>query len=228
MGDTKTLTEIVRDIADGVPPPADLLHSSISPLDPHSSWREEVIVTYCVGNGTFSKGDQFSPPLVYINLQMDMYDLHGRWLGFQLGVHESNSTPADLLAVWQQSAPWTDPPVPHPDVKEWTKGIWTFDDGSEIHAVGPAQSHLIPFKDGSFLFMVTTGQTITNGTGRYAGCHGIKEATGTAWVPPGLIQSGKFPEPGGTFVARTLEVFRIIKKKDLGPETLHPKAAQSP
>jgi hypothetical protein len=222
MGDKTTLTQLFQNVADSIQPAADL------PRQAHSNWREEVIITYCVGNGKFSSGDQFTPALNFINLQMDMYDLHGKWLGFQLGVHESQSTPADLLAVWKRSEPWTAPPVPHPAVKEWTKGIWTFDDGSEIHAVGPAQSHLIPFKDGSFLFMVTTGQTITKGTGRYAGCHGIKQATGTTWVEPGLIQSGKFPAPGGTFVARTLEVFRILKKKDLGPDTVNADAGESP
>jgi len=222
MGDSRTVSDIIRSIGEGIGTAREL------PRKAHANWREEVIVTYCVGEGKFSSGDQFAPPLAFINLQMDMYDLHGKWLGYQLGVHESQSTDADLLAVWPPSAPWTAPPVPHPEVKEWTKGIWTFADGSEIHAVGPAQSHLIPFKDGSFLFMVTTGQTITNGTGRYAGCHGTKQATGTAFVPAGLIQSGKFPAPGLTFTARTLEVFRILKKKDLGQETLNPKPSNGP
>src|SRR5437899_4692010 len=139
MEDTTTLTDIVRRISATIQPTAEL------PREAHSNWREEVIVTYCVGQGKFSEGDQFKPPLTFINLQMDMYDVHGKWLGYQLGVHESQSTDGDLLAVWPPAAPWTTPPVPHPAGKEWTKGIWTFEDGSEIHAVGPAQSHLVPF-----------------------------------------------------------------------------------
>lgn len=178
----------------------------------HSSWREEVIVVYCVGKGTFSQDKTF------INLQMDMYDLKGNWLGYQLGVHQSLSTQQDLLAVPPPpTGTMTEPvgPVPHPDIKEWTKGVWTFADGSQVYAVGQAKSHLVPFKDGSFLFMVATGQIITNGTGRYDGAHGTKQATGTALVPAGLIQQGKFPAPGLVFDAKTVETFRILKKQDI-------------
>ena len=184
------------------------------PRTAFSSWREEVIIVYCVGKGTFSADTKF------INLQMDMFDLNGHWVGYQLGVHESQSTPQQLLAVPPFADPWTQPPVPHPSTQEWTKGLWTFADGSEVYATGPAQSHLVPFQDGSFLFMVTTGQTITNGSGRYEGCHGTKQATGSAFVPAGLIQSGKFPAPNMQFDAKTIEVFRIAKRKDLGPDTL--------
>jgi len=152
---------------------------------------------------------------------MDGYDvLTGKWFGYQLGVHHSIATVQDFFT--NPSPPqgeFSDPasPVPPTAVKEYTKGVWAFADGSEIYAVGPAQSHLVPFKDGSFLFMVTTAQTITEGTGRYKGCAGTKQATGTAFVPPGLIQSGKFPAPGLEFEAKTIETFRIVKKQDLGP-----------
>lgn len=190
----------------------------------HSNWREEVYVVYYVGKGKFS-----SPPNLnvdpnhlefYINLQMDGYDLNGNWFGYQLGVHHSQSTIEDFLRIPPPpQGAFDDPhsPVPHPDVKEYTKGVWTFADGSEIFAVGPAKSHLVPFNDGSFLFMVTTGQTITNGTGRYEGCAGIKEATGTTLIPAGVLQPGKFPIPGLEFEAKTIETFRIVKRQDMKP-----------
>jgi hypothetical protein len=121
-------------------------------------------------------------------------------------------------------------PVPHPEIKEWTKGLWTFADGSEIYAVGQARSHLVPLTDGSFLFMVATGQIITNGSGRYDGAHGTKQATGTTLVPAGLIQQGKFPAPGMVFDAKTVETFRILKKQDMAvpvppPPKLQPGSA---
>lgn len=180
--------------------------------DPHSSWREEVIIVYCVGKGTFSDDGKF------INLQMHMYDLKGNWVGYQLGVHESLSTPSDLLSIPPEPTGPMDQavgPVPHPEIKEWTKGVWTFADGSEVYAVGAAKSHLVPLKDGSYLFMVTTGQTITKGSGRYEGAHGTKQATGTTLVPAGLIQQGKFPAPGLVFDAKTVETFRILKRQDI-------------
>ena len=179
-------------------------------------WDEEVILCYCVGEGTFSDD------VKTINLMMDVYDFNDNWIGHQQGVHLS-LTPLDVLL----STPPAPPPpfdqpseVPTKEVQEWTKGIWTFADGSAVYAVGPAQSHLVPFQDGSFVFTVTTGQVLAGGTGRYDGCAGIKSATGSAFVPAGLIQSGKFPAPGFKFKARTVENFRIARPgtwKPVGP-----------
>ncbi|HEU4386683.1 MAG TPA: hypothetical protein VFV34_02720 [Blastocatellia bacterium] len=193
----------------------------------HSYWREDVDVVYYVGRGKFSEGENFiwdprnNRFEFYINLQMDGFDLlTGKWFGYQLGVHYSLSTVQDFLTTPPSPAgSYEDPasPVPQPAVKEFTKGVWTFADGSSVSAVGPAQSHLVPLRDGRFVFMVTTGQTITGGTGRYEGCAGTKQATGSAIVPAGAIQSGAFPKPGLEFDACTIETFRIVKKQDIGP-----------
>lgn len=207
----KTIGGMVEVISDFFPPGVRV------PQTARSNWREELIVTYCVGRGKFSEGPDFTPQRQIINLQMDMYDFNGNWLGYQLGVHESMSSTQELLYVPPPPTSMDAPPVQELPIKEWTKGVWTFADGSEIFVVGSAQSHLIPYKDGSFLFMVTTGQIITKGSGRYEGAHGSKQATGTAFVPAGLIQSGKFPAPGFEFVARTIEVFRIVKAQDINP-----------
>lgn len=213
---TGTITSLLENIATKV-------DYTFSPwnlrLKDQSNWREELIVVYCVGQGKFSSPPNLTPDTAYINLLMDMYDLNGNWLGTQEGVHLSHSTQEDLLAVPPPTeGPFDQPdsPVPQPPAKEWTKGKWTFADGSSILAVGPARSRLVPFKDGSYLFMVTTGQTITSGTGRYEGCGGTKQATGTTLVPAGLIQSGEFPSAGMTFEAKTVEVFRIVRKRDVG------------
>jgi hypothetical protein len=170
--------------------------------------QEELLVCYFAGRGKFSED------MTLINLNMTMYDLDGHAIGTQHGVHESTSTPEDLFGVPPMPAPPFDaPPVPHEPVKEWTKGIWTFADGSGVYAVGPARSRIVPLKDGSCMFMVTTGQTITSGIGRYANAYGVKQATGSAYIPPGVLQSGFFPQPGMEFDARTIEVFRIFVPK---------------
>jgi hypothetical protein len=220
----KTISDTISSIADSIGPGAG--RALQIPRVAHSNWREEVHVFYYVGRGKFSSPPNFTwePKQnkfeFYINLQMDGYDLNGNWVGYQLGVHHSLSTPGEFVTTPPPpEGTFTDPasPVPTHHLNEYTKGVWTFADGSEIYAVGPAQSHLVPFKDGSFLFMVTTGQTITKGTGRYEGCAGIKEATGTTYIPPGLIQSGNFPTAGLEFQAKTIETFRIVKKNDIGP-----------
>ena len=229
----RTISEVLSNIAAGIGPGSG--RALQIPRAAHSNWREEVHVYYYVGRGKFSSPPNFTwdPSKnkfeFLINLQMDGYDLNGNWVGYQLGVHQSFSTVQEFMTV---PPPPTgsegDPnsPVPPRHLNEYTKGVWTFEDGSEIYAVGPAQSHLVPFSDGSFLFMVTTGQTITKGTGRYEGCAGIKEATGTTWIPPGAIQSGGFPTPGLEFTAKTVETFRIVKKQDIGPFPGQPQGQQ--
>lgn len=199
------------------------------PLEAHSHWREEVCVVYCVGKGEFGPINAGNTHETYINLKMDMFDLHGNYVGFQLGVHRSLATPQELLAVPPPPNGATNQPVgpvPRLPIREWTKGIWTFADGSEIHAVGQAQSHLTPFKDGSFLFTVATGQTIVHGTGRYEGAHGTKQATGSAYIPAGVT----FPLPGLTFDAKTIEVFRVVKGRYIGARRVQspPSERQKP
>ena len=80
-------------------------------------------------------------------------------------------------------------PAIAPAVVAQTKGVWVFDDNSSIVAAGPALSHLIPMQDGSFLFLVSCGQIITGGTGRYAGAYGLKTSLGSK-VTSGSCSSG--------------------------------------
>lgn len=166
---------------------------------------EQVIVCYFSGQGTFSDDVR------YITLNMTMYDLNGKEIGTQHGVHESMSSPFELFSVPQSpQEPFNGPPVPIQAVTEWTKGIWGFNDGGAVYAVGPARSRIIPLTDGSWMFTVTTSQTITGGLGKYAKASGVKQATGSAFVPASLVSSGHFPAPGLQFVAHTIEVFRIL------------------
>jgi hypothetical protein len=197
-----TLTGRLNVIAKHVDVPA-----QVPPPEAHSREMEEVLLYYCVGKG------KFSPDVKFINLQMEMYDIHGRWVGWQFGMHESERPFEQLLTVPESPPePIDTPPIPRQEVLEWTKGQWIFADGSAIYAAGPARSQLIPLNNGDFHFKVTTGQIITNGTGVYEGCAGIKEATGTTLVPASIISSGNFPRPGLEFDARTFETFRIVRK----------------
>jgi len=186
---------------------AGLVAPSLVPVaSAKSGMREEVIVVYFVGRG------KFSDDMRLINLNMTMFDLDGNAIGQQHGVHESTSSLGDLFFIPPTpSGPFDQPPVPVAPVLEWTKGIWTFADGSSVYAVGPARSHIVPFNDGSLLFTVTTGQTITSGTGRFANAFGIKQATGSAFIPREAV--GSFPHPGLEFDAHTIEAFRIFVPK---------------
>jgi hypothetical protein len=171
--------------------------------------NEELLVCYFTGDGLFSAD------LRYITLNMTMYDLDGKTIGTQHGVHDSLSDFNYIFTTPPTPAPMFDePPVPVQVAQEWTKGIWTFADGSAVYAVGPARTHIVPFADGSAMFNVTTGQTITGGIGRYKDAYGVKQATGSAFIPASIVQSGQFPAPNFRFVAHTIEVFRIFVPKN--------------
>jgi hypothetical protein len=174
--------------------------------------NEEVLVCTFTGDGAFGAD---LANLRYITLNMTMYDLDGKAIGAQHGVHDSMSDLPYMLTTPANPTPMFDePPVPVQAAQEWTKGIWSFTDGSAVYAVGPARTHIVPFWDGSLMFNVTTGQTITGGLGRYKNAYGVKQATGSAFIPASIVQSGQFPAPGFKFVAHTIEVFRIFVPKN--------------
>jgi len=176
-----------------------------------SAGMEEVFIVYSTGRGKFSD----TGPPYYINLEVDLYDFSGRWVGYESGVNLSLAPPqASFKVPDPPPLPIDQPPVPSFPADSWTKGLFTFNDGALI-VEGPALTHLVALKDGSFLFSVTTSHMITAGTGSYEGARGTKQATGTAVVPKELIQSGKFPSPGLEFPVTTIETFRLIRKQFL-------------
>jgi hypothetical protein len=173
---------------------------------------EEVFIVYSSGKGKFSE----TGPPYYINLEVDLYDFSGRWIGYESGVNLSlDPPPASFGTPEPPPLPIDEPDVPAYPARAWTKGLFTFNDGALIVA-GPALTHLTPLKsNGDMLFSVTTSHIITGGTGLYEGAKGTKQATGTAIVPHELLQSGKFPSPGLEFPVTTIETFRLIRKQFL-------------
>jgi haloalkane dehalogenase len=168
---------------------------------------EEVLITYTRGTGTFSPDKQF------ITLSNQIYNLDGTENGLHEGVWQALfSSPADLLA---RPAPpvgtMTEPvgPVPSWPVTANTIAKWTHADGSSISSVGPAASHLIPLSDGSFLFLVITGQIITQGTGRFAGARGLTQSLGATHLAAGVNLFS--PQGPSTFDAVTFDTFKFVQ-----------------
>jgi haloalkane dehalogenase len=185
------------------------LSGLVSPLQGAvSNPRDEIIVRYTRGSGRFSTDKR------YITLNLKMYKLGGEEDGSHQGVwHALFASPQELLNIPPMpSGPMDQPvgPVPHIPPVAQTKAIWTFGDGSSITAVGPALSHLIPLKDGSFVFMVTCAQIITNGTGRYEGCAGLKQSLGATHIRAGVELFGPDPVP---FEATTVDTFRVVRRR---------------
>jgi haloalkane dehalogenase len=198
----------------GAPDPRRLLGGARS--DP----REELVIRYTRGQG------RFSPDKKFIALNMKMYTLDGAEDGYHQGVWERLfEQPRDLLArPGQPQGPFDQPQGPVEAVRPVanTKAIWVFGDGSSVTTLGPAASHLIPLADGSFQFLVSTAQIITNGTGRYAGAFGLTQSLGATHVPQGTDLFG-----GGstTFPATTLDTFRILPARFRGQAPPQPRPA---
>jgi hypothetical protein len=166
---------------------------------------EEVIMRYTHGTGRFSQDKKF------ITLSMQQFTFDGQPDGYHEGVWEAQfQDPRELLARPPlPTGPMHEPhgPVEPVAVVAYTKGIWVFGDGSSITAVGPALSHLIPLDDGSFLFMVCCGQTITNGTGQYVSAQGLKTSLGSTHIARGV---NLFGPDDVRFTATTIDTFRVI------------------
>lgn len=183
--------------------------------------REEVIVRATRGTGQFSQDKK------YIALRMTMYKLTGERDGYHEGVWEANfKDPSELLGrPAKPEGPMNEPrgPVEHIPVAAYTKAHWVFGDKSSIIVVGPASSHLIPLEDGSFIFMVSTAQIITGGTGRYNGAHGLVQSLGATHVPANVNLFG--PDPV-SFEATTFDTFRVIRGENIGQPESRPPGPQ--
>lgn len=181
------------------------------PAAARGAFAEEVFSVYNVGTGTVDAAGTL------INLNVNMFDLEGRWVGIQTGTQADYGPPATVVPLGlavppPPPLPIDQPPVPKHQRTSYTQGVWTFNDGSAIFARGPSWTHLVPLRNGAFMFMVTTAHVITQGTGRFAGVQGIKQGTGSTYVEPGLVQEGKFPAPGYQFTAKVIDTFRFVRK----------------
>jgi hypothetical protein len=178
-----------------------------------SDYREDVIVRYTVGTGEWDDRKKYNV------LRMKMFKTNGEPDGTHDGVWEPVQPPSELPVVPPKPRPPLDQPkgpVPETLPRAYTKAIWTFGDGSSITAVGPAMLHLVPFSDGSQIFLVSVAAIITNGTGRFAGARGVKTALGSTFVPAGM-NIVEVPK-GQRFGAVTVETFRVVKAEYIGTQ----------
>lgn len=176
--------------------------------------RDELIVRYAKGTARFSQDKQ------YITLDLKMYTLTGEEDGTHRAVLQAlYKTPQDLLQVPKLPAgPMDQPvgPVPHINPLGQTKAIWNFLDGSSITVVGPSLSHLVPLKDGSFVFCVSTAQLVTGGTGRYEGVVGAHQTLSASYIPAGV---DIFSPQVTAFEITNLETFKVIRRRYNRPFT---------
>jgi hypothetical protein len=223
----KTLVNAIQDLLDPLKKIAQCVCHEASgggPIEvPRDAYgdpdREEVLIRYTVGTGEFSADKKYNV------LRMKMFKLDGTPDGSHDGVWEpmipDGIDPSDYDAIETALRKRPQPPqgpLDQPEgpidpifIRAYTKAIWRFGDDSSVTAVGPAELHLVKYNDDSQIFLVSVAAIITNGTGRYAGAHGVKTALGSTFLPKGV---GLFSlPPGKTFKAVTVETFRIIRKE---------------
>jgi len=180
------------------------------PKDAYTDPREELIYRYSVGTGKFVAQDGKN----YIEITTKLYKLNGDLDGHYEGVDEPV---VDLRELLKRPSPPRPPfdepsgPVDHVPVLSYSKGIWTFADGSSIYAIGPANLHTVQYVDGAHNLWVTANQLIVGGSGRYHGCQGTKIVAGSSWVPKGVPLDATNP-----FSVKTIEGFRVIRKEHIG------------
>jgi hypothetical protein len=206
MSDDPTIPNLLAGIRDAITS----LNKGEVPPQAKADPREEVLIRYTIGTGQFSNDHQYNV------LIMKMFKLNGEPDGHHEGIWHPLITPDQMKAFpLPPQGPFDKPqgPVDPIEISTFTKAIWTFGDGSSVTARGPANLRLVDFKDGSAIFLVSVAAIITNGTGRFEGCRGVKTALGSTFVPKG-VDLFNFP-PDQQFGAYTVETFRIIKKEYL-------------
>lgn len=178
--------------------------TDLTPGDAHVHPAEELLIGYVIGRGRFSDDRK--------SLYMDCkaYKLNGEDDGTYVGVDEpAFRTIGETLERPKPPGPPFDAPAgPVEEVMPllYSTELRTFPDGSSLTAVGPANVHAVMYEDGATNLWVTANLIVTNGTGRYAGAHGMKTVAASTWVEPGTPLT-KLRE----FDVKTVEVYRIVR-----------------
>ena len=156
---------------------------------------------------------------LYIVPNGELHRLNCEDVGHYVGVFKSSVTD-DLFTFPEEPEEPYDVPSPIPDFRmklHPTKAKWEFHDGT-IYGVGPANSYIVPIKDGSNQLKISIAMVLTGGTKRYEGARGTISSLGATWfpyVPGGTLQSSL--KDGAIFSARGVHAFRITFAKDQKP-----------
>ena len=200
-----TFNESTPPIAGGAGLSPAVIASLIDFQAAQSGAGEKVLVRLTRGRGRFSRDKRYIAPL---DADVPPRRYAGRVPGGRLGdaCHRPERVAGPPVAAGPADGPAAGAGRAWRPTAE-TKAVWVFGDGSTISAAGPALGHLVPLEDGSVLFMICCSQTITGGTGRFAGAAGLKTTLGSSHVPPGVDLFG----PGDAqFEAITVDTFRVM------------------
>ena len=168
---------------------------------------ERVIICRSLGTATL----YIKNPDLFIVPDGRLHRLTGEDVGTYVGVFKARVDDDLLKFPPAPSAPY-DKPSPIPDFRKSlhpTKAIWRFPNG-HVFAVGPANSYVIPLRDGSAQLVISIAMVITGGTRFYKGARGTISSLGATWFPnvPGLGLKGALKN-GAVYEAKGVHGFRI-------------------
>src|SRR2546425_3159084 len=230
-GSSKTITSALGEINESlqrmrsslVPPGVDDL---VVFQDAISDPREELIIRSTKGTLTFASLKRKGKAVRYGLLDMKMYKLDGTPDGTHLTVWQPLSK--EIFGVPPDfKGPFNKPdPIPSIRMTANSEAVWTFADGDEIRATGPANLLLVRLKDDSKLLVISVAAIITGGTGKYEGCTGVKTALGSSFIPKEVkdIFNIPFEKPIGGV---TVETFRVIRAANIGESPKHDRPLSS-
>lgn len=118
-----------------------------------------------------------------------IFDINGQSIGHYEGTIQP-SAHLNLQAITQPPpmppGPINDPgPIPGIPNLGQNKVTFFFNERDSVTVVGQGSAQLTSSKHGSNIFLITTMNLISGGTGRYRGASGIVSATGTSVLPEG-------------------------------------------
>jgi len=171
-------------------------------------------------------GDPAKGDFPYFSSHGTLTDLYGNHLpgskvetAFPLTVPPDQLN--DLLYSWppEQPQPYDAPPV---DGKNTTppgpsKQFYDFGDGSSIVTVGPSLPKIVRTKGGGAQFWVSSIGVISQGSGKYAGAHGLSSYVGSAFFkkwPATLPQ--QLPILIAGFDVKVAIFVKLVLKQDQG------------
>jgi hypothetical protein len=169
--------------------------------------REDLIIRTSIGRGTLESRK-------YLSLRGESFrsaqDRDGSWAGeYEIVVPLASLEQAPAPAV----PPFNRPvgPIPHLPPQGFSKGTWTFGDGSSITVVGPALLLTAQTSTLHRLLWVSANQMITGGTNRFAQAQGTKTAAISIQIPDGTTL-----EDLRSFQFTSVDVFRVVRKEFIG------------
>jgi hypothetical protein len=188
--------------------------------------KEEIALCYTVGILKFTHFEENKKSVRYGLLDMDLFNLDGRWNGRYLTIWKPEIPVPEKLTLQDipVSQPYTGPwdkvkeHIPTFHMRANSNAAYTFQGhgtpSGTMYATGPANLLITPLKGGGAIFQVSVAAYVTGGTEDFKGARGTNTALGSSFVPSGVEISNipeDLPIPGVT-----VSTFRFVREENIG------------